>query len=228
MSREQPDDTQAERAVLAHIRSLDAVQAPATLRRSIEGLASSAQTRRRRRGTTRLRLVGAGALAAAVAAVVAIALGGGAPPANRQVATTVLAASRLALLPATLAAPAESLDHAGRLKRSVEGVTYPYWGGRLGWQASGARTDRLGAHTITTVFYTSRDGRRIGYAIVGGPALPAPSGGAAVQQSGVHFRVLATGDLEVVTWREAGHTCVLAGRGVAAATLLRLAGWGRA
>jgi hypothetical protein len=227
MSPEQPADTQVERAAIAHIRSLDAVHAPATLRRSIEDLTGGAQTSRRRRGIPRLRLAGAGALAAAVAAILAIVLGGGARPASQQ-ATTVLAASRLALLPATLAAPAESPDHAGQLERSVEGVTYPYWGGRPGWQATGARTDRLGAHTITTVFYSGGDGRRIGYAIVAGHALPVPSTGAVIRQSGVRFHVLATGDLEVVTWRDAGHTCVLAGRGVAAATLLRLAGWGRA
>jgi hypothetical protein len=227
MSHEPPEHTQAELRALAHIRSLDAVRAPVALRASIEELASGAHLSRRRLRVPRLRLAAAGALAAAILALVAIVLGAGSSPTANRGAPTVLEAARVALLPATLGAPAERSGQSGLLKRSVEGVAYPYWGGRLGWQATGARTDRLGAHTITTVFYTDGSGRRVGYAIVAGTALPAPSAGAVVQRGAVRFRVLGSDGLAVLTWREAGHTCILAGRGVAPATLLRLAGWRR-
>jgi hypothetical protein len=228
MSRESPEHTQAEIAARAHIRTLDAVRAPAALRQSIERLADEAQARRRPWSAPRVRLAAAGALAAAIVALAAVTLGSSSSPTARPGAPTVLAASHLALLPATLTAPAESTDHAGLLERSVEGVAFPYWGGQPGWRASGVRTDRLGAHTITTVFYGDQQGRRIGYAIVAGTALPAPATGVVVERDGVHYRLLESGGAQIVTWRAAGHTCILAGRGVAAGTLLRLAGWGRA
>jgi hypothetical protein len=228
MSREPPENTQAERAALAHIHTLDTVRAPAALRQSIEQLADDAQARRRRWRAPRLRLVAAGALAAGILALAAIVLGAGSSPNARPGAPTVLAAAHLALLPATLTAPAESPSNAGLLERSVEGVAYPYWGGQPGWQASGARTDRLGTHTITTVFYSNRQGRRIGYAIVAGAALPMPATGTVVERGGVRYGLLNAGAVRIVTWRAAGHTCILAGRGVATGTMLRLAGWQRA
>lgn len=227
MSHE-PENTPAERTALAHIRKLDAVHAPAALRQSIEQLANDAGARRRRWSAPRVRLVAAGTLAAGIIALAAIVLGAGSSPTARPGAPTVLTASRLALLPATSTAPAESPSDAGLLERSVEGVAYPYWGGQPGWQASGARTDRLGAHTITTVFYSDRQGRRIGYAIVAGAALPIPATGTLIERGGVRYGLLDAGAVRIVTWRAAGHTCILAGRGVAAGTLLRLAGWQRA
>ncbi len=175
MSHEPPESTQAERTALAHIRTLDTVHAPAALRQSIEQLVDDTRARRARWSAPRIRFAAAGALAAGIVALAAIVLGAGSSPTAQQGTPTVLAASRLALLPATATAPAESPRNASQLERSVEGVAYPYWGGQPGWQASGARTDRLGAHTITTVFYGDRQGRRIGYAIVAGNALPAPA-----------------------------------------------------
>jgi hypothetical protein len=195
------------------MRTLDAVHAPDSLRRSIEELTSSARPRRR---ALRPRLAGAGALAAAVAATAAIVLDVGAqrPP-------TVLQASRVALGPATLASPAENPRERGLLETSVEGVPYPYWGGRRGWPTAGARIDRLDGRRITTVFYLARDGKRIGYAIVAGHPLAEPSAGA-VARAGVRFHVLDSAGATIVTWREAGHTCILVARGVPARTLLRL------
>lgn len=227
MSHKPPESTQAERTALAHIRTLDAVHAPAALRQSIEQLVDDTQARRARWSAPRVRFAAAGALAAGIVALAAIALGSGASQTARPGAPTVLAAARLALLPATATAPAESPRNADQLERSVEGVAYPYWGGQPGWQSSGARTDRLGAHTITTVFYRDRQGRRIGYAIVAGKALPAPATGTVVARGGVRYDLLDSGGARIVTWRAAGHTCILAGRGVAVGTLLRLAGWQR-
>jgi hypothetical protein len=228
MSHEPPENTPREHTALAHIRTLDTVRAPAALRQSIERMTDDTRARRDRWSAPRMRFATAGALAAAVIALVAIVIATSSAPTTRPGAPTVLAASRVALLPATSTAPAESPSHAGMLERSVEGVTYPYWGGQPGWQASGVRTDRLGAHTITTVFYGDRQGRRIGYAIVAGTALPAPATGTVVEQGGVRYSLLDAGGVRIVTWRAAGHTCILAGRDVAAGTLLRLAGWQRA
>jgi hypothetical protein len=165
----------------------------------------------------RPRLAGAGALAAAAVAVVAILLGSGGQP-----APTVLDASRVALAPATLASPAEDPRDRSHLEASVEGLPYPYWGDWRGWPAAGARRDRLGGRSITTVFYAAHGGARIGYAIVAGRPLPEPSAGTALNRGGVRFRVLDAAGATIVTWREAGHTCILAARGVDASTMVRL------
>ncbi len=45
---------------------------------------------------------------------------------------------------------------------------------------------------------------------------------------GVSFHVLSHANPTIVTWREAGHTCILTARGVSAGTLMRLATWQRA
>jgi hypothetical protein len=135
---------------------------------------------------------------------------------------TALEAARVALEPARLASPTENPQRQGELEASVEGVSFPYWGGRRGWPAAGARTDRLDGRAITTVFYTARAGQRIGYAIVAGRPLPEPTTGSVLERSGVRFHVLDSGGATVVTWREVGHTCILAERGVPAHTLLSL------
>ena len=199
-SPEQSTSLQGQRTALASLRSLEAVQAPASLRRSIEGLASDAAPRQRRARARRGWLAGAGA----------------------PHAPTTLQVARVTLEPATLASPAENPHAQGLLESAVEGVPFPYWGGAHGWQTAGARADRLDGRTIATVFYAARDGRRIGYAIVAGQALPTPAGGRTVERGGVRFQVLDTTGATIVTWREAGHTCILAGRGVPADTLLRL------
>jgi hypothetical protein len=208
--------TEVERDALAQIGTLDAVRAPLALRRSIEELTSGARSRARRRRALRLRVAGAGALAAVAAATAAIVLGAG-----TQQPPTVLAASRVALGAATLASPAEDPHAPGQLATSVEGVPYPYWGGNRGWPTAGARTDSVNGRSVTTVFYTSDRGTRVGYAIVAGHPLAEPAGKVVVR-AGVHFRVLSTDGATVVTWREHGHTCILAARGVPARTLLHL------
>ena len=88
------------------------------------------------------------------------------------------------------------------------------------------RSDRLGGRTITTVFYSSPHGRRIGYAIVAGPALPLPSSGnTTVWHNGVRYDVLHPPGSTVVTWRRAGHTCILIATKVSSKMLLTLARW---
>jgi hypothetical protein len=222
MTDRHPSDIDADPRTLASIRSLEAVRAPAALRDSLEELVHSAPRRQRRRMPTPRRvptprLAGAGALAAAVAAAAVLVFAAGPSP-----TPTALDAARVALKPASLASPAENPRRHGQLEASVEGVSFPYWGGHRGWPAAGARTDRLDGRAITTVFYAARDGQRVGYAIVAGHPLPEPTTGAVLERGGVRFHVLDSGGATVVVWREVGHTCILAARGVPARTLLSL------
>jgi len=171
----------------------------------------------------RSRLLAAGALAAtaAVVLVLVLATGGGAS------APTVLQASRVGLGAPTGGAPAESHSNPHALDVSAAGIAYPYWGGKLGWRAVGARTDTVGGRVVTTVLYADRRGRRIGYSIVAGSALAIPAGNATVVRRGRGFHVLNRADPTIVTWRENGHTCILTARGVDAGELIHLATWQR-
>lgn len=231
--RSESPQSELQDAPLAQLRALESVRAPESLHRAIEQMVGDAVTRplRRRfalprtesssgmRGARSLwpRLASAGALIAAAVAVLAIVLGSGGQP-----APTVLEAARVALAPATLPSPAENPRDRSKLDASVEGLAYPYWGGRRGWPATGARRDRLDGRAVATVFYTTPRGARIGYAIVAGRPLAEPSAGSVLVRGGVHFRVLSANGATVVTWREAGHTCVIAGRGVPARAMVRL------
>ncbi|HVR05504.1 MAG TPA: hypothetical protein VMS02_05640 [Solirubrobacteraceae bacterium] len=221
----EPQDIQTELAsVVAHVR------APESLQRSVAALVQEAEvgnaTRSSRRLRSRpllprLRLLAAGALGAAAILAALLALEGATTR-----APTVSQVSHLALSAATRPAPGESAGNPRVLAAAVEGLHYPYWGTELGWQAVGARHDRLRGRAVTTVFYADRQARRVGYAIVAGGPLAVPRG-SAVRWHGVVFHVLRSGGATIVTWRQDGHTCVLAARGVGSDTLLRLAGWSR-
>lgn len=141
---------------------------------------------------------------------------GSAPQLNASTAATV------ALGPATAPAPSESASDRGDLAVAVDGVAFPYWKERFGWHGSGSRTDTLGGHAVTTVFYSNTSGQRIGYAIAAGPA-PETPGGTLVERWGVRYRLSSQDGANVVVWRRHGHMCVMAGREVSPRTLLRLA-----
>ena len=76
-----------------------------------------------------------------------------------------------------------------------------------------------------TVVYYEKDGQRVGYAIVAGPALARPQAAASTTRSGVEYQTLALQGQQVVTWRSGGHTCVMVGP-VPAGELVDLASWG--
>ncbi len=248
-SPELAGELEDQRRAVALVRSLERVEAPTLLRRSIElaaggdlvtpgagrpgvEVAAGAMPGRiRDRGARRSlasrpspRLAAAVAFAAAVAVVLALVLTTGASTS----APTVLQASGAGLRTASEAAPAESPHNPHLLAASAVGISYPYWGGKLGWKAVGARTDTVGGRTVTTVFYTNSRAQRIGYSIVAGSALAIPAASTAVEHRGVGFHVLNHAGPTIVTWREAGHTCILTARGVSAGTLMRLATWQRA
>jgi hypothetical protein len=165
-----------QRRAVAIVGSLEGVRAPTLLRRSIETAASgdavlpsppdapaSGRVRAgaRRRALRRApRLAAAAALAAAVVVAVALVL---LVPGGSSNAPTVHEVSSVGLRGATRPAPAESPHNPHLLDASAAGISYPYWGAKLGWQAVGARIDTVGGRTVTTVFYTDRHARRIGY-----------------------------------------------------------------
>jgi anti-sigma factor RsiW len=209
-----------QRAARAAIRV--AVQEPASdaLRSAVQAMAAQAPAsgRPRRSGETARfarPLMLAAATATALVAVFAVLLGAG-DPAGPSVAE----AARAALAPARASAPAVR-PGSSTLTVSIDGVSYPYWADSTGWRAVGARRDVLRGRTIRTVFYAN-GGRRIGYAIAAGAPLTV-DGGQTVARDGVRMRVLRYGDAAIVTWLRAGHTCILAARGVDPEVLLGLA-----
>lgn len=218
-------ELERQRRALTLLETAGQAQAPDSLHRALSSLISArtaADTRRPARpaaGSPRLRLLaGAGAVAAVVAIALAVGLStGGANSGVQQAVALTLASARQP-------GPPESRTHSSELAVSVSGVAFPYWGGRFGWHSVGARTDRIDGRATTTVFYADGRGRRIGYAIVSGPAWPVREG-AAHWRGGVRYRLLHHGEATAVAWSRGGHLCVVSGRGVSAATLLLLASW---
>jgi len=216
---------QTEAELVAFVRSID-VAAPASLHTGVQALVADQQTRHTPRGARRSRLavpVLAGALAAVAAIVIAlVAFAGGG---GSGMPDELHAASQLTLGGAMLGAPAESPRNRSELTAQVDGVSFPYWEESFGWRASGARVDRVGGRLVRTVFYTNARGQRIGYAIVGGTPPPRVSGGTELWVQGKPFRLLQIGDAKAIAWLRSGRLCVVSGRGVDGATLLRLASW---
>jgi hypothetical protein len=217
VSDRSPQSRQGESELIETIRAID-VPAPERLHESIRAM--TAQPRRRTSTLPRLRLGAAGAALAALVAAVAIVLTGGG-----GAGLSLHEASALTLDPATMSAPSENPHARSQLTADVEGISFPYWGERFGWRATGARVDRLHGRTITTVFYLDASGRRVGYAIVGGRPAPGVSTGAVRMRGGTAYRLSRVAGAEVVSWVRRGHLCVVSGRGVSGATLLNLASW---
>jgi hypothetical protein len=134
-------------------------------------------------------------------------------------------ASAPTLRAATAAAPPQSAGNRTQLAVAVDGVSFPYWADRFGWRSTGTRSDRVGGHAITTVFYADGHGDRIGYAIVAGTPPRVGDDGIVTWRGQARYRVSFANGAAVVTWLRDGHMCVMSGRGVSGATLLRLASW---
>jgi anti-sigma factor RsiW len=186
-----------------------------------DSLSSSFEAHRRARARRRpaLRLAPVALAGAVVAAVVVAALmlsgGPGAP--------TVAEAAQLTARAARGPAPARRADSATRLAVGVEGVAFPYLARLYGWRAVGVRHDKLDGHSASIVYY-AKGGRRLAYVIVSGSGLPRPDKAQATTRAGVQYQTLRIDDRLVVTWRRAGHTCVLIGD-APRAELLKLASW---
>jgi len=207
------------------LRALDDVTAPDRLRRAVAERVAGAQRRQNRRGRSllpRQRLGGVLAFAGA-AAVVLVVLGAlaGSILTSETGSPSVRALAPVALRAPTAPAPA-AIAGSDLLAAKAGPIAFPTWT-RAGWRAVGARSDTIRGHDVRTVFYADGAGRRIGYAIADAQ-LPV-TGGRRVTRRGTQLRVLADGATSIVTWRRAGRTCILAGRGVPVERLLTLASY---
>jgi hypothetical protein len=164
--------------------------------------------------------LGAAVAAAAIAGALVAGLTGPGSP-----GLSVRQASALTLRQPTGAAPQRSASNHDELTAAVDGVAFPYWEDALGWRATGVRSDRTGGRTVTTVFYSNRSGARVGYSIVSGAKPPRISEGVVAKRGGVHYWLLDVNGVAAVTWLRGDRLCVVSGRGVDHATLLRLASW---
>jgi anti-sigma factor RsiW len=163
------------------------------------------------------RLAVAGGLAVTLAIIGAIVLSGG--PGG----PTVADAARLGSEPANGPAPPPVSKGSTRLAANVDGVAFPNLARWAGWHTVGVRRGRVDGRDATAVFY-GKNGQRIAYVIVGGSGLSPPSGGEPTTRAGVEYQTLRLNGRLAVTWRRAGHTCVLVGT-AARAELLKLASW---
>ncbi len=206
-----------ERRVVDALHQARATErAPAALRTRIDAARPS------RASVARRRFAYAGGAAVALAAVVlalVLALPSGAPG-----GPSVSDAAALAGRGPTMTAPIpDPTNPRARLHQSVGDVYFPNWAAKFGWDAIGARTDKLDGRTAVTVYYKWKD-LTIAYTIVHSPPLTEPSA-METDLNGTALRTLATNGRLVVTWRRAGDTCVLSGKGITVAELQRLAAW---
>jgi anti-sigma factor RsiW len=196
--------------------SLSTEEVPASLWTAV---AARSRALRERRGRSRklvprIALAGVAAVAALAVAAVVLNEGPGAP--------TVADAARLATQAATQPAPPSAGKAGTRLAIGVEGVAFPDLT-QYGWRAIGVRRGHIDGRDATVVFY-EKAGRRLGYVIVSGAALPRPTGGQVTYIRRVEYRGLAPDGLLAVTWRRGGRTCVLIGQ-ASHEELLKLASW---
>ena len=204
-----------QRQAVAATLALSAEPPPASLVEAVEGMLSGRGARRSRARRLVPRLALAGGLAAVLVVVAAVVLSGG--PAGPTVADAAGLASERPN------APAPAAESATRLAADVEGVSFPTLEELAGWRASSAHRGRIDGRDASVVFYR-KDGQRIAYMIVGGEALPEPSGAQTTTRNGVEYRTLLVNGRLAVTWQRDGHTCVLIGD-APRAELLALASW---
>lgn len=137
---------------------------------------------------------------AAVAVILIIVLSGGSG--SLSLLRTVALAQRG---PAGAAGRVEPADPA-RLVTHVGRVYFPAQLAAL--RATGERTDTVAGRRVITVYYGATGGRQVAYSVVDSPPLAA-WGAAAASATPGSYAALRLGGREVLTWREAGHTCVL-------------------
>jgi hypothetical protein len=148
--------------------------------------------------------------------VVLLTVGGG--PGAPTVASAATLAFRAPVQPAgSEVAQTETLRWP-----TAGGLAFPAWVREYGFKAVGARTDRLGDRTATTVFY-DRDGARVAYTIVSGHALARGTAASEHILRGTQLWSFTQNGRAVVTWLRGGHSCVLSGDPGLLSELQRLA-----
>jgi len=206
---QEPEET----VVRALHRAAATERAPAGLRERLERQRLEGGRARGRAGSGwGLPVLGARAWSGMAAVLVAVVVAAallipGATPGSPSVAAAAAVATR----GSTSMAPQPDPTDTYLLTARVEDLHFPNWEAQnQGWVAIGARTDRLGNRDITTVYY-KHDHWTIAYSIVSSPELASTGLGSFMQ----HGRT-------VFAWRQSGHTCLLSGVGMKAATLQRL------
>jgi anti-sigma factor RsiW len=202
-----------QRQAVVAMRALATDEPSPSLQAAVQGL--GARRSRGRQLVPRLALAGTAAVVGAIVAAVLLTGGPGAP--------TVADAARLAAEPPAQPAPAPAGQAGMRLAIGVNGVAFPDFARAYGWQAVGVRHGRIDGRDATVVYYR-KGGRRLAYAIVAGSGLQPPSDGQTEVRRAVPYRAVRLNDRLVVTWRRAGHTCVLIGD-AARPELVKLASW---
>ncbi len=204
-----------EHTAVEALQQAAAERAPARLRMRLEAQRASRATRLRRRPAYAAM---AGALACAAAALVLL-LPGGTPG-----SPSVSQAAQLALRgPSSPAPAADPSDPRMKLAQRLQELYFPNWSDTLGWRAVGVRSDQLAGRQAVTVYY-ERHGMSVAYTIVGAPALAQPRS-PVTHRGGFVLRALNVHGRSVVTWRRAGHTCVISASGVPTRVLEQLADW---
>jgi hypothetical protein len=205
-----------QRRAVSMLRATETIVAPAALRATVSELtaAHAPREKRWRLRAPRVFVPLATALAIAVVAVVVAVQGPSAP--------TVPQTAHLALASATGPAPALAAGNDDHLTTHVGSVSFPSYESENGWRADGMRQDTLDGRSVTTVFYRSPTGMRVGYAIVSGKPLADPMG-RAVNRAGVRYILSGARSGRLITWWKDDHTCVIAGRGASDQQLLALA-----
>jgi hypothetical protein len=209
-----------QRRAVAALRSVEE-RAPAPLRERVEAARTGRVARGRRPLGGFLRspaFAGGLAAGAAFALILALVLPGGAG------GPSVVEAAELAERPAEAPAPRPEPGEPALLDAHAEGLAYPNWAREFGWRAAGRRVDEIDGRRAVTVFY-EKEGRRVGYTILSGEQLDPPDDARTAVRDGTTFRGFASDGRLIVTWPRQGHTCVLSGEGVDAATLIDLAAW---
>jgi hypothetical protein len=202
-----------QRRALTLIRGAAAeVRAPLALRERLE-----ADRRRLARPRARRRwfsVATAGALAAAVLLAVVLVSPSG---------PTLDEAAAFAAQGPTAPAP----EAEGKLLAAQQdGVAFPEWDAKFGWEATGTRTGEIDGREATTVYYENDQGRTLAYTIVGGDALDGPDDARTIEAEGTPVDIFRTDDgTPAATWEREGHTCILSGEGVPEAKMAELAGW---
>jgi hypothetical protein len=192
------------------------VEAPAALRTRIEAERAHRVAPRARRPLGLAIGFAAAAAAAALVLVVGLPDGAGGP--------SIAVAATLATRPPSQPAPPPLAGEPKLLDADLEGIAFPSWDAKFGWRTTGARTDELDGRRTETVFY-EKEGKRIGYTIVGGDALDVPGDARPAKREGTELHVFESAGRAVVTWERDEKTCVLSGDGVPTDTLLKLAAW---
>jgi hypothetical protein len=189
------------------------VSAPDALR---ERIATDRTRRPRQRGRALALALACVVLAVAAVGTLLLTSGGAGAP-------TVAATADVALLPASAPAPAADARDANLLRAGVGAIRFPSYAEYDDWRVAGSRRDELAGRNVVTVAYDG-NGHRIAYAIVAGAPLERP-GGRELHRDGKGLTVLRRDGATVVTWRQQGHTCVLASRSAPLRDMLALASW---